>query len=101
MDMRVKKADTVICFQLSRIVCILSYFKRVITNINKVRPDMPEGCPEKFDFQFMKYIWNFPKASGRRNLERLESTSDRHIIVFKKRREVNKYIREISNYTPC
>lgn len=97
MDMRVKKADTVICFQLSRMVCILSYFKRVITNINKVRPDMPEGCPEKFDFQFMKYIWNFPKTSGRRNFERLERSTDKHIIVFKKRSEVNKYIKEIAN----
>jgi adenylate kinase family enzyme len=97
MDMRIKKADTVICFQLSRIVCILSYFKRVITNINKVRPDMPEGCPEKFDFQFMKYIWNFPKKSGIRNYERLERCSHKYIIVFKKRIEVNKYIKEIAN----
>ena len=95
MDIRLEKADIVICFKLSRTVCLLSYFKRVITNISKVRPDMPEGCPEKFDFEFMKYIWNFPKASGLRNLERLRKNNDKKIIVFSKRSEVNKYIRGI------
>lgn len=97
MEMRLKKADTIICFKLSRVVCILSYFKRVLTNFNKIRLDMPEGCPEKFDFEFMKYIWNFPKTSGLRNLERLEKNNDKKIIVFNKRSEVNKFIREISN----
>lgn len=97
MDIRVKKADTVICFQLNRMVCILSYLKRVITNINKIRPDMPEGCPEKFDFKFMKYIWNFPKTSGRKNFERLERSSDKNIIIFKKRSQANMYLREIDN----
>lgn len=76
---------------------MLSYFKRVITNINKIRPDMPEGCPEIFDFQFMKYIWNFPKTSGRRNFERLERSRDKHIIVFTKRTEANKYLKELAN----
>lgn len=95
MDLRVEKADTIICFQLNRIVCILSYLKRVITNINKVRPDMPEGCEEKFDFEFMKYIWNFPEASGKRNIEKLMAVKGKKIIVFKNRGEVNRYIKQI------
>lgn len=96
LDIRIEKADTIICFRLSRVVCILRYFKRVITNINKIRPDMPEGCPEYFDFEFMKYIWNFPKASGKRNLERLQRNKDKHIIVFKKRNEASKFIRGLN-----
>lgn len=97
MDIRLEKADTVICFKLSRTVCLMSYFKRVITNISKVRPDMPDGCPEKFDFEFMKYIWNFPKTSGQSNINRLEKTKDKQIIVFKNRRQANKYIIECSH----
>ena len=97
MDIRLEKADTVICFKLSRAVCLQSYFKRVITNIGKVRPDMPEGCPEKFDFQFMKYIWNFPKKSGQANINRLQKSKVKFIIVFKKRREANRFIIELSN----
>jgi adenylate kinase family enzyme len=95
LDMRLEKADTIICFQLSRLVCLLSYFKRVITNIKKVRSDMPEGCPEKFDFEFMKYIWEFPKESGRKNIDKLKEIKDKQIIVFKKRSEANRYLKDV------
>lgn len=95
LDMRIEKADTIICFQLSRIVCMLRYFKRVITNINKVRPDMPEGCPEHFDLEFMKYIWDFPEKSGKRNFQRLQRVKDKHMVVFKKKNDANKYIDEL------
>ncbi|MCY6356049.1 hypothetical protein [Clostridium sp. ZS2-4] len=40
LDMRIEKADTIVCFQLSRVMCIQSYFKRVVTNINKIRPNI-------------------------------------------------------------
>jgi adenylate kinase family enzyme len=96
LDMRIDKADTIICFQLSRMICMLSYFKRVLTNINKIRPDMPDGCLESFDFKFMKYIWNFPKASGKRNFERLERSKDKQVVVFKKRAEANNYLKEFA-----
>jgi len=97
MDLRLEKADTVICFKLSRTVCLLSYFKRVITNIGKVRADMPEGCPEKFDFEFIKYIWNFPKTSGHANIHRLQKSKVKQIIVFKNRRETKQYIKKLLN----
>jgi adenylate kinase family enzyme len=92
MDLRLEKADTIICFKLSRTTCILSYLKRVITNMGKVRPDMPEGCPEKFDFEFMKYIWNFPKVSGKANIDVLEKNIDKQIIVFKSRKQSKQFL---------
>lgn len=95
IDIRIEKADTVICFNLSRVVCLMSYFKRVITNLGKIRIDMPEGCPEKLDFEFMKFIWNFPKTSGQSNIDRLGKGKDKQIIVFKNRREANQYIKEL------
>lgn len=95
LDMRLEKADTIICFQLNRLVCLLSYFKRVITNINKVRSDMPEGCPEKLDFEFMKYIWDFPKKSGQENIHKLKEIKDKQIIVFKRRSEANRYLKDV------
>jgi adenylate kinase family enzyme len=92
LDIRVERADTIISFQLSRVVCLIRYFKRVIKNINKLRPDMPEGCPEQFDFEFMKYIWNFPKESGKRNLERIHNSKDKNIIIFKNKNDANSFI---------
>lgn len=95
MELRLGKADTLILFRLNRFVCLTRYLKRVVTNLNKIRPDMPEGCPEKFDFEFMKYIWNFPEASGRRNFERIKKCNDKNIIIFNKRYEVDRYMKDI------
>ncbi|NSW90626.1 MAG: hypothetical protein HPY74_08120 [Firmicutes bacterium] len=75
--MRLEKADIVIYLNLSRFVCLTSYIKRVIPHIGKGRADMQEVCLEKLDFKFMKYTWNFPKTSGRRNKERLGMYSNK------------------------
>ncbi|PJI09580.1 MULTISPECIES: topology modulation protein [Clostridium] len=95
IDIRLERADTVVCFKLSRVVCLMRYFKRVITSFYKVREDMPEGCTEKFDFEFIKYIWNFPKKWGEKN-EYIIKNTDKHIIIFKKRNDANEYIKKIS-----
>ncbi|WP_461205805.1 DNA topology modulation protein [Clostridium sp. DL1XJH146] len=95
LSMRIEKADTIICFRINRVKCIQGYFKRLITNINKKRPDMAEGCPEKFDFEFMKYIWDFPKKSGKKNIEILEKNKDKQLIIFRSRGEANKFLKEL------
>lgn len=95
IDIRLEKADTVIYFELSKFVCLTSYLKRVITNMGKARPDMPEGCIEKIDYEFMKYIWNFPKSAGCRNKEKLEKRKDKNIIIFRKRREAGKFLKQM------
>ena len=102
IDIRLDKADTIILFDLNRRVCLLSYFKRVITNLGKVRIDMPEGCSEKFDFKFMIYIWNFPGSSGQRNKERIKKYNDKNIIIFTKRSESIKFLKELRlTYAKC
>ncbi|CAM2794191.1 DNA topology modulation protein [Hathewaya histolytica] len=95
LDIRLEKADTVICFQLNRTVCVLSYLKRVITNINKVRSDMGEGCQEKLDFEFIKYIWNFNIESEMKKIEKVTKYRNKQIIIFKKRSEAEKFLNEI------
>ena len=35
---------------------------------------MAPGCPEKFDWEFVKYVWNFPKDNWPRTLAAI----DRH-----------------------
>jgi adenylate kinase family enzyme len=92
INLRAEKADTIICFKLSRYICIMRYLKRVITNINKIRTDMTEGCYEKIDFEFMKYIWNFSKNSGLKNLEKVEMDKRKKIVVFRKRNDANEFL---------
>lgn len=95
MDIRLAKADTVIFFDLSRVVCVFSYLKRVITNLGKVRPDMPAGCIEKIEMAFIQYIWNFPKTHRPKIISKLESCQDKQIIIFKRRSEAKFFLKSL------
>lgn len=55
-DIRVENADTIIYLELPLHICLYRVIRRWITNIGKVRPDMAEGCKEKIDWEFIKFI---------------------------------------------
>jgi adenylate kinase family enzyme len=59
-DVRMPRADTVIWLDYPRRICICRVLLRVLTGYGRTRPDLPEGCPERFDFAFLRYIWEFP-----------------------------------------
>lgn len=35
--------------------------KRIATSYGRVRPDSAPGCPERIDFEFLRYIWTWDK----------------------------------------
>ncbi len=95
MDRRLEHADTVIYFDLNKYKCLMSCLKRIISNYGQVRSDMAEGCQEKFDFEFIKYIWDFSKTQGPRNKEKLARYPEKNSIVFKKRSEAERFLKEL------
>lgn len=54
-------ADAIIVLNCSRIKSICRIFKRSFLHRNKKRADSAVGCSEKIDWQFLKYIWDFPR----------------------------------------
>jgi adenylate kinase family enzyme len=57
---RLERADTVIYLDFPVRLCLSRLVKRIITHRGRARPDMPEGCPERFDAAFLWYVmrWN-------------------------------------------
>lgn len=55
-DIRIAKADTFIYLELPLWVCLYRVLKRWMTHIGKNRPDMADGCTEKMDLAFLKFI---------------------------------------------
>jgi adenylate kinase family enzyme len=37
-------------------LCLWRLIKRIVTLRDQSRPDMPEGCPERFDAAFFWYV---------------------------------------------
>lgn len=59
MDIRLQRADTVVYLDMNARLCLYRVLKRWITNMGLTRPDMGEGCPEKIDLPFLKWILTF------------------------------------------
>ena len=95
LPMRLQRCDGVLFLDFPRWLCLCSVLKRVICNYGKVRPDMPEGCPERLDWEFLVWIWNFNKHNRARILRALENAPDVKLILLKNRKEVRKYMKQI------
>jgi len=95
MPERMKCCDTVIYLDFNRLTCLLGVCKRVITNYGRVRPDMGDGCPERFDPDFMKWVWNFNKKHRQRIYRLLNEAEGVHTIVLKNRRMVKRFLQSL------
>ena len=89
---RLPKCDTIIYLDFSRWACLLGMFQRVFGSYGKVRPDMGDGCPERFDWEFVKFIWNFNKNNRARNYGYLAQARHAKHIVLKNRKEVKAFL---------
>lgn len=95
MPIRMAHCDTVIFLDFNRVSCVWSILKRYLTNIGKVRPDMAEGCPEKIDWEFFVWVWNFNKTKRERIYRMLKEAEGIETIVLKNRRAVRKFLKSI------
>lgn len=67
LPMRVARADTVIWLDYPTRLCLYRAVRRWWHYRGATRPDMTEGCPERFDLEFLLYIANFRAAWQQRN----------------------------------
>ena len=95
LEERINRCDTVIYLDYPRRTCFLGVFKRVLLNYGKVRPDMAEGCPEKFDLEFMKWIWNFNKNHRDKLYRILNKQKNKKIYIFKNRKQCKEFLNKI------
>jgi adenylate kinase family enzyme len=68
LGIRLAAADVVVYLDYSRWTCLWGVLKRRIMYAGRSRPDMAEGCPEKVDWEFVRWVWQFP-AIGKPTIE--------------------------------
>lgn len=95
IPVRLQRCDTVIYLDFNRFACLMGVLKRVLTTYGKVRPDMGEGCPERIDLGFLKWVWNFNKNKRERNYSLLKEAEGVQVIILKNRRMVKKFLSEL------
>lgn len=95
IERRLERCDTVIYLDFSRVACLLGVLKRVVTTYGTVRPDMGEGCPERIDFEFLQWVWNFNKNKRQKYYKLLVQQKEKKVLIFKNRRQVVKFLESL------
>lgn len=96
MAIRLQAAQTVIYLDLPRWLCMARVLKRVLTYSGRTRPDMPEGCEERLDLEFLKWVWNYPGRSRPGTVSRLQALPpDKELIWLRSSRAVRRLLQQV------
>lgn len=96
MEIRLPEADTFIYLELPLRVCLYRVLKRWLQNYGKTRPDMAEGCTEKMDKEFLKFIVTTYSARKRTMRQRARdfqaSGPGRRSIVLQTQKQIDGFL---------
>lgn len=97
LDIRLPRADTVLWLQHTRAVCMIRLAKRMVTGYRQVRIGMAPGCPERFDRDFVGYVWNFQRVQVPATWQALQ-THGRHLepVIFRRDAQVANFLDTVS-----
>ena len=93
MNLRLAAADTIIFLDLPRVVCIMRVLRRFLKYRHQSRPDMAPGCPEKLDFVFLKWIWNYRRDRRPGILKRIsEHATQARLVHLRTPAQVRRFL---------
>lgn len=93
LDIRLAASDAVIFLDVPRLTCLGRVMKRVALYRKESRPDMAPECPEKVNWQFIKYIWDYPRRRKPAVFEKLKFYSqNKAVIILRSQAEVESFL---------
>lgn len=81
MDIRLAAADTIIWLDFNRYICLARILKRNIQYFGKTRPDLAANCPERLNWEFLVYVWNFPQLQRPKILSKIKTYQDSKQVI--------------------
>jgi adenylate kinase family enzyme len=94
LGMRADAADTIIFMDIPRHVCVYRIVKRWVMYNRDTRPDMAAGCEERFDWEFLLWVWNYPKRSKPgKELVLNRYANEKTVIRLRSNREIEEFLR--------
>ena len=98
LDVRLSRADTVVFFDLPRLVCLRRAVWRALRH--RGRAVQAAGCPERLDPQFLRWVWRYPTRSRPRVVDALERyAGGARLHVVRRRGDTERVLDELSR--PC
>jgi adenylate kinase family enzyme len=91
LERRLARAEAVIFLDVPRLTCL----RRVIVRSWRYRgrrgPGLPDGCPERLEWQFLMWVWNYERRSRGRVVSLL-AESGLPVVHVHGRREAERWL---------
>ncbi len=98
IDIRIRQADTIIYLDYPTWLCLWRVTVRTLKYWGKERPDMPEGCKERFDWEYFHFVATFNLRNRKRLLKKLDSfKQEKRIFIFKHDRQAYDFLENLKN----
>ena len=92
-EIRLRRADAVIYLDYPTWRCLWRVSKRVMKYHGQVRPDMPEGCKERWDWDFMHYVATYNIVRKKRSMELIKKYENQiDLVILNSDREVDNFL---------
>ena len=93
-DERFERADMVIVISPHRAACVASALRRLI--LNHGTAVQADGCPERFQLAFYRWIWNYHRDSR----PRLDAAIDRHphlhVVELRSKSQMRRFLSTVT-----
>lgn len=94
LDLRLRRADTVVYLDLNKWLCRWRVIYRWLKWAGKQRPDLGEGCPDKMDWEFFMWAWNYNRA---KTLATIMALKKHRVYRLRSRSEVETFIESLDS----
>lgn len=93
LDRRLSVCDTAIFLDLPRTVCLWRAIKRRIIHHRRSRPDMAPGNDERLTWEFVRWIWEYPRTRRPGVLARLAALrADQRVVILRSDAEAERFL---------
>ncbi|MEU8298310.1 AAA family ATPase [Micromonospora sp. NPDC048909] len=101
LDLRLPRADLLVFCDPPRLRCLGRVLRRRWAHRATPRDDLPVGCPERIDLQFLRYVWRYPRDSRPRLLAAVASRApDLPVVRLRGRADVRRWLASLPAAPP-
>ena len=95
---RMQDADQIIFLNFSPLTCLFRAFKRYLKYRGKVRESMAKGCPEQFNWEFIRWIlWDGRTKNAKERYQHLSNTYPEKMHILHSQAEIDYFLQSLKN----
>lgn len=93
---RAERAELIVALDLPRSLRMWRIFRRLLSHYGRSRPDMTPGCPERLNWEFLRFSWGYDRK-GRVKMNGLLKRCQEHrqVLRLSTRAEVRAFLGKI------